>query len=130
MAKFFTIGKIMRIIIFLLGIVFTLTLTQCSSFDLSRRVVQQGNLLPQSKIDRLKIGMSKNDVAILMGTSLLSPTFYNDRWDYAYTWRRGHGYMTMSTVSLYFRNNTLTHIERSKLKPGVASLNHPNINQE
>ncbi|HHF7373603.1 outer membrane protein assembly factor BamE [Legionella bozemanae] len=130
MAKFFTIGKKMRIIIFLLGIVFTLTLTQCSSFDLSRRVVQQGNLLPQSKIDRLKIGMSKNDVAILMGTSLLSPTFNNDRWDYAYTWRRGHGYMTMSTVSLYFHNDRLTHVERSKLKPGVASLNHPNINQE
>lgn len=120
----------MRIIIFLLGIVFSLTLTQCSSIDLARRVAQQGNLLPKSKIDRLKIGMSKNDVAILMGTSLLSPTFNNDRWDYAYTWRRGRGYITMSTVSLYFHNNTLTHIERGKLKPGIASLNEPDINQE
>ncbi|CAM2859121.1 small protein A, tmRNA-binding [Legionella steigerwaltii] len=119
----------MRIIIFLLGIVFTLTLTQCASFDLSRRVVQQGNLLPKSRIDRLKIGMSKNDVAILMGNSLLSPTFNNDRWDYAYTWRRGHGEMTMSTLSLYFHNNTLTRIERDKFKPG-AGLNHPDINQE
>ncbi|MCW8442476.1 outer membrane protein assembly factor BamE [Fluoribacter gormanii] len=130
MAKFFTIGKKMRIIIFLLGIVCTLTLTQCSSFDLSRRVVQQGNLLPQSKIDRLKIGMSKNDVAILMGTSLLSPTFNDNRWDYAYTWRRGRGYMTMSTVSLYFQNGALARIERGKLKPGVASMNEPDINQE
>ena len=101
----------MRIIIFLLGILFTFTLTQCASFDLSRRVAQQGNLLPKNKIDRLKPGMSKNDVAILMGTSLLSPTFNENRWDYAYTWRRGHGNIEMITVSLYFSKDRLTHVE-------------------
>lgn len=121
----------MRRIIFLLGIVFTLTLTQCSTFDLSRRVVQQGNLIPKATLDRLKIGMSKNDVAILLGTSLLSPTFNNDRWDYAYTWRRGRGNITMSTVSLYFHNGRLARIEHDKLKPGVGiALANPDINQE
>lgn len=100
------------IIIFLLGILCPLTLTQCTSIDFARRVSQQGNLLPKAKIDRLKPGMSKNDVAILMGTSLLSPTFNNDRWDYAYTWRRGHGPMLIRTVSLYFANDTLRRIER------------------
>jgi outer membrane protein assembly factor BamE len=112
MAKIFTIGKKMRIIILLFGILSTVTLTQCSSFDFARRISQQGNLLPQSKIERLKIGMNKNDVAILMGTSLLSPTFNNNRWDYAYTWRRGHGPMTIRTVSLYFSNDHLKQIER------------------
>ncbi len=121
----------MRIIICLLGIVFTLTLTQCTSFDLSRRVVQQGNLLPKATLDRLKVGMSKNGVAILLGTSMLSPAFNHDRWDYAYTWRRGHGAITMSTLSLYFHNEHLTRIERDKLNPGVnAALAQPDINQE
>lgn len=129
MAKFFMIGKKMRIIIFILGIVCTLSLTQCASFDLSRRVVQQGNLLPVTTINRLKVGMAKNDVAVLIGTSLLSPTFNNDRWDYAYTWRRGHGNMTVRTVSLYFSNGTLKHIEHDSSKAGV-SLNNPDINQE
>ncbi|MGL5741819.1 MAG: outer membrane protein assembly factor BamE [Legionella sp.] len=119
----------MRIIIFLLGIIFTLTLTQCTSFDLSRRVRQQGNLLPQSTLNRLKPGMSKNDVAIILGTSLLSPTFNNDLWDYAYTWRRGNGNMTISTVSLYFANGSLKRIERDKLQQGM-SLNTPYINEE
>lgn len=113
MAKIFTIGKKMRIIVFLLSLLCTVTLTQCSSFDFARRIAQQGNLLPKSKIDRLKIGMSKNDVAILMGTSLLSPTFNNDRWDYAYTWRRGHGKITIVTVSLYFSNGVLKRIEQT-----------------
>lgn len=101
----------MRIITFLLSIALTVTLTQCVSYDFSRRIAQQGSLLPQSKIARLKVGMSKNDVAILMGTSLLSPTFNNNRWDYAYSWRRGSGALLIKNVSLYFNGNSLARIE-------------------
>ncbi len=101
----------MRIRTILISIALTLTLTHCISYDSSRRIVQQGNLLPQSKIERLKTGMSKNDVAILMGTSLLSPTFNNDRWDYAYTWRKGTGPLKVRNLSLYFSNNRLARIE-------------------
>ncbi len=90
-----------------------ITLTSCASYDFQRRVVQQGNLLPQSKIDHLKIGMSKEDVVILMGNSLLSPTFNNNRWDYAYTCRKGGGPMQKKHVVLYFSNNHLTKIEHS-----------------
>lgn len=111
MAKFFTVGKKMRIIILLISVMVTLSLTQCVSYDFSRRIAQQGNLLPQSKIERLKVGMSKNDAAILMGTSLLSPTFNNDRWDYAYTWRKGSGPIEIRNVILYFVNGSIARIE-------------------
>ncbi|HAT3858157.1 TPA: outer membrane protein assembly factor BamE [Legionella pneumophila] len=111
MAKFFMVGKKMRIMTFFICFILTLTLTQCASYDFSRRITQQGNLLPQSKIARLKIGMSKNDVAILMGTSLMSPTFNNDRWDYAYTWRRGKGNLEIRNVVLYFSRGSLVKIE-------------------
>ncbi len=56
--------------------------------------------------------MSKEDVAILMGTSLLSPTFNNNRWDYAYTWRRGNGPQEIRNLSLYFSGGHLARIER------------------
>lgn len=88
------------------------TITSCATYDFSRRVVQQGNLLPQSKIQRLRLGMSKDDVAILMGSSLLSPTFNNNRWDYAYTRRKGNGVMTVCNLSLYFANGALVRIEK------------------
>lgn len=101
----------MKVIILLISIILPLTLTQCASFDLARRVRQQGNLLPQNKVERLKKGMSKEEVAILMGTSLISPLFNNNRWDYAYTWRQGMGKMEIRTVVLYFSNNRLTAIE-------------------
>ena len=98
-----------RILISLLTL--TICLTSCTSYDFSRHVVQQGNLLPESKIKRLKTGMSKKDVAILMGSSLLSPTFDNNRWDYAYTYRRGNQRNKVRNLRLFFRHGTLIKIK-------------------
>ncbi|KTD17594.1 outer membrane protein assembly factor BamE [Legionella jordanis] len=104
--------QIRTILIALTASAISFSLTNCASYDFSRRIVQQGNLLPQSKIERLKLGMSKQDAAILMGTSLLNPMFNNDRWDYAYTFRRGTGPLQMQNLSLYFAHDRLIRIER------------------
>jgi outer membrane protein assembly factor BamE len=104
-------GKKMRVGTILISIILTLTLTHCASYDFSRRIVEQGNMLQQDHISRLKIGMSKNDAAILLGTSLLSPTFNNDRWDYAYTLRKGNGALVVRNLVLYFSHGSLSRIE-------------------
>jgi len=95
----------------LISITLILSLSNCASYDFSRRIVQQGNLLPAAKLERLKVGMSKDDAAILMGTSLMSPMFNNDRWDYAYTWRKGGGAMRVQNLSLYFKNGVLSRVD-------------------
>jgi outer membrane protein assembly factor BamE len=109
-----------KITLICLTIGFLLSLSHCTPYDFSRRYVRQGNLLPESKISRLKIGMSKEDCAILMGTSLLSPLFNNNRWDYVYTWRDGGKPLYVKQLSLYFANNHLTRIERSPQTPKQA----------
>jgi len=107
----------MQIKIILISIALLSSLTHCSSYDFSRRPIQQGNLLPQYKIDRLKLGMSKNEVAILMGSSLLSPLFQHNRWDYAYTWRKGNGPNAIRHLVIYFANDRVVRIER----PGISA---------
>ncbi len=102
----------MRLKALLICTALLLSLTNCAYYDFSRRIVQQGNLLPQAKIDRLKIGMSKEDTAILMGTSLLSPVFTSDRWDYAYTRRKGNDSTHVRRLSLYFSQGRLARIEQ------------------
>lgn len=47
--------------------------------------VQQGNVITQEMIDRLKPGMSRSQVAYVMGEPVLRNTFNEDRWDYIYT---------------------------------------------
>ena len=96
-----------KVMLFLL---ITASLGACVSYDFSQRTVHQGNLLSQSNIAKLHVGMSKTDVAILMGTSLLSQSFNPNRWDYIYDIRRGGNSMHMQRLSLYFRHNVITRI--------------------
>lgn len=104
----------MRIKTILMVISITLSMSSCISYDFSKQKVQQGNLLSKARIERLKIGMSKDDVAILIGTSLISPMFNNDRWDYAYTWRNAGNPMLVRNLSLFFVNNRLVKIEHNR----------------
>lgn len=69
----------MRIKTILLLISLVLSLTHCLSYDFSRRKVQQGNIITPARVQHLRIGMSKSDAAILMGSSLISPMFNLDR---------------------------------------------------
>lgn len=114
-------GKKIQTWMLLISLISALGLSQCTSYDFSRRIIQQGNLLPLAKIQRIKIGMNKNEVAILMGTSLLSPMFNNERWDYAYTRRRGNGPLILRHVSLYFSGDRLVRIAH---KPSGPRLSH------
>lgn len=100
----------MKTILILIGII--LSLTHCLSYDFSRRPVQQGNILSEKQMTHLKLGMSKSDAAILMGTSLINPMFNLDRWDYAYTWRRGTDANKVRHLSLFFTNDRLVRIEK------------------
>lgn len=101
----------MQIKIILISAALILSLTHCASYDFSRRVIQQGNLLSAEKINRLKTGMSKNDVATLMGSSLLNPPFAQDRWDYAFTWRKANGPTTVRHLVIYFKQDRVVRIE-------------------
>lgn len=110
----------MQIKIILISVLLSISLTHCASYDFSRRVIQQGNLLPKSKVERLKVGMSKEDVGVLMGSSLLNPPFSNDRWDYAFTWRRGLHTNVIRHLVLYFKNDRLVRIEQTE--PNIRAL--------
>jgi outer membrane protein assembly factor BamE len=101
----------MQIRTLFISIALLLSLTHCASYDFSRRVAKQGNLLPTASIEQLKVGMNKDTVATLMGTSLIHPIFNDDRWDYAYTIRRGSHPLEIHNLRLYFNHGVLSRIE-------------------
>ncbi len=103
----------MRMKTILISISIALSLTHCLSYDFSKRKVQQGTILSPARIARLKLGMSKSDAAILMGTSLINPIFNLDRWDYAYTWRLGTNPNLVRHLTLFFANDRLVKIEKN-----------------
>lgn len=97
---------------FILPTIVALSLTHClTSFDFSKRVYQQGNALPTSKVERLKIGMSKQDVIQLLGSTLVDHAFNTDHLDYAYTWRQNGTPSERRYLCLTFKNDRLRHID-------------------
>ncbi|WP_367607523.1 outer membrane protein assembly factor BamE [Legionella sp. W05-934-2] len=90
-----------------------LMLSHCASIDFSQRKKQQGNLLPAYKLKRLHIGMSKQEASVIMGTSLISPIFNKNRWDYVYTLQKGNGHIKKRRIILYFQQGRLSKIDAS-----------------
>ncbi|MDA3914029.1 outer membrane protein assembly factor BamE [Oleiagrimonas sp.] len=73
--------------------------------------VQQGNLLQKKTVDKLKIGMTKRQVAVLLGTPAITSPFNHDRWDYVNTmYMQGHK-PTIHAMTLYFKLGALARIK-------------------
>jgi len=69
--------------------------------------VQQGNILSNDEVSQLHKGMSKNQVAALLGTPLLQDSFRNDRWDYVYFIKNGKSQSAQQGLTLHFQNDHL-----------------------
>ena len=79
--------------------------------------VRQGNLLDktidQKAVDQLKPGLTKRQVLLLVGTPSVATPFDQSRWDYVSTYSHRGGPMQVSTMTLYFNNDTLARVEGS-----------------
>jgi outer membrane protein assembly factor BamE len=73
--------------------------------------VQQGNDISQDMLNQLKQGMTKNQVAYVMGTPLIIDTFHPDRWDYIYSFQPGNGQREQRRITIYFKNETLDYLD-------------------
>lgn len=67
------------------GLVFGLGLSACIYIP----DVQQGNVITQEMIDKLRPGLSPQQVRFVLGTPLVSDPFHKARWDYLYSFRDG-----------------------------------------
>ena len=65
--------------------VLLLALNGCAGFGIHRIDIQQGNLVTQEQLGKVKTGMSRLDVRNILGTPLLQDVFHGNRWDYYFT---------------------------------------------
>jgi len=69
-------------------IITALTLSACSSW-VYRYDVAQGNYLEQKGIDKLQVGMTKEQVKFILGSPVVVDAFNNDTWNYVYKLKSG-----------------------------------------
>ncbi len=73
--------------------------------------VQQGNAHEQEDLDQLELGMTKKQVAYLLGTPAVHDPFHQNRWDYISMLSRRGGEPVKRLVTLTFENNVLIETE-------------------
>ena len=76
-----TLRKILKTSILVAG----LWLSAC----IYRIDIQQGNLLEESVIDQVEVGMTRSQVQFLLGSPMVEDSFHPDRWDYTYYFQSG-----------------------------------------
>jgi len=81
--------------------------------------VQQGNVITQEMVDKLKPGMTRGQVAYVMGDPVFRNTFNDDRWDYIYSIEVPGYYEDKKMVSVFFENDLLAYTT-GDLKPSTG----------
>jgi len=91
--------------------------TACSYITPYKIEVQQGNLVTQESMARVKTGMSKVEVRSALGTPLLQDVFHAGRWDYYFSNDRPGRFASFirdkdqRRITLVFENDKLARIE-------------------
>jgi len=82
--------------------------------------IEQGNIITQEMVDKLKPGMSRRQVRFILGTPLVEDSFNQQRWDYAYVTRNGSKVLSQQQLTVHFEGDTLSKFT-STLTPGAES---------
>jgi len=71
--------------------------------------IQQGNVITQRMIDQLRPGMTRSQVAFVMGEPIFRNIFNDDRWNYIYSIEVPGVFREQKRLTVYFENDLMTH---------------------
>ena len=90
------------------------TLSACTTIQfpgVHRVTIQQGNVISQQMVDRLKPGMTRSQVRFVLGNPVVDDPLDADRWDYVSTFGLSGGEISQFRLIVLFRNDRLARIE-------------------
>ncbi|HFE37712.1 MAG TPA: outer membrane protein assembly factor BamE [Gammaproteobacteria bacterium] len=87
-------------------------LISLSACTIHRIDVQQGNIIQEQQVKKLKPGISKRQVRFIMGTPLIEDPFNANRWDYVFTMQPGNErkITKYQRITVYFEDDKLSKI--------------------
>jgi outer membrane protein assembly factor BamE len=90
-------------------LLFLLLITGCSSIPsvLYKIDVQQGNIITQEMVDKLKPGMGEAQVRFVLGSPLIDDVFHKDRWDYVYRLLQHGNLVEEYKLTVFFEDDKL-----------------------
>jgi len=77
--------------------------------------VNQGNFVTQDLVEKLKVGQSKSQVRLILGTPLVADAFHANRWDYVYRFESGGRVLEERKFMVLFQDDKLAKWEGADL---------------
>ena len=75
--------------------------------------VQQGNILPESAVQQIHLGMTEQQVLSTLGSPILNQTYDNGQIMYSYSFKPGHGSTKVRNIVITMNNKRVSKIEIS-----------------
>lgn len=97
--------------------------TSCSTFQFPgvyRITIQQGNVISQAMIDKLKPGMTESQVRFILGNPVIDDQLDRESWEYIYTIQISGGKIFRRMLILHFIESRLSYFEGDFLPTDVA----------
>jgi outer membrane protein assembly factor BamE (lipoprotein component of BamABCDE complex) len=86
--------------------------------------VHQGNIITQEMVDKLKPGMTRRQVAFVMGEPVVRDPFNPDRWDYVYSVQVGNGLPLLQPSNLDVMQLAPAVGQHERREPGGQRIRH------
>ncbi|WP_119293148.1 outer membrane protein assembly factor BamE [Azohydromonas sediminis] len=80
-----------------------------------RMEIVQGNVVTREQVERLRPGMTREQVAAVLGSPLLASVFHADRWDYVFTIRRQGAEPQRRSIVVWFKDDRFERAEVPEL---------------
>lgn len=89
------------------------TLASCSTLNemVYRIDIPQGNYLEQRDVDKLRVGMTQEQVAFILGRPVAQNAFNSDRWIYLYEMNPNRGEVFRKELVLDFKDGLLVTLK-------------------
>ncbi len=87
-----------------------------------RLSIQQGNIIDQDQIDKLKLGMNKKQVTFVLGTPLAKDIFDSDHWEFSYTMMPPRAKTITKKLVVLFKQDKLIKITGDFETDKITSL--------
>lgn len=77
--------------------------------------IQQGNAIETEAVNKIQLGMSKEQVRFVLGTPIIKDVFHPDRWDYIYHFTPGYGEQQRRQLTLFFDRDEVIDIRKDNI---------------
>lgn len=85
--------------------------------------INQGNYITQDMVERLKVGMTRQQVRTVLGSPMIADIFHADRWDYVFELRQRGRRVEHREFVVFFAEDRVVRWEGDEMPQSAAALN-------